>query len=138
MHKTFETSNTKMLWPKVIRQAYAQIWSGKYPRVIIKAPRGGGKSKLLGTIGFDEWYLRDRSVVNMGGSAVQAKIVYGYFKNCCDMDDSIDERIAGKAKAIETYSIAGNYFSSVTSSTKQTRGKHPDTFISDEPCETSD
>ena len=54
------------------------------------------------------------------------------------MDDSIDERIAGKAKAIETYSIAGNYFSSVTSSTKQTRGKHPDTFISDETCETSD
>lgn len=42
------------------------------------------------------------------------------------------------AKAIETKATAGAYFSSVTASTKQTRGKHPDVLISDETCETSD
>jgi len=110
----------------------------QFPRVIIKAPRGGGKSKLLGTIGFDDWYLRERKVVNMGGSAVQAKIVYDYFKDCTEMDASISDSIKGKSNAIRTLGVAGNYFSSVTSSTKQTRGKHPDTFISDETCETSD
>lgn len=110
----------------------------KYPRVIIKAPRGGGKSNLLGTIGFDDWYLRQRKVVNMGGSAVQATIVYNYFKDYCDIDESIERHIKGKPKAMMTMGIDGNYFSSVTASTKQTRGKHPDTFISDETCETTD
>jgi len=109
-----------------------------YPRIIIKAPRGGGKSKLLGTVGFDDWYLRTRKVVNMGGSAVQAKIVYDYFKDYCDIDESISGHIKGKLKAIETNGIDGNYFCSVNASTKQTRGKHPDTFISDETCETAD
>lgn len=114
------------------------MWSGKYPRIIIKAPRGGGKSKLLGTFGFDDWFLRRRKVVNMGGSAVQAKIVYDYFQAYCDIDMSIGGTIKGKAKAMMTMGVDGNYFSSVTASTKQTRGKHPDTLISDETCETSD
>lgn len=106
--------------------------------MIIKAPRGGGKSKLLGTIGFDLWYLKKRKVVNMGGSAVQATIVYNYFKDYCDIDASIATQISGKPKAIMTTAEEGNYFSSVTASTKQTRGKHPDVFISDETCETTD
>jgi hypothetical protein len=104
----------------------------------MKAPRGGGKSKLLGTIGFDEWYLRNSKVVNMGGSAVQATIVYNYFKAYCDIDASISTHIEGVAKAIETRATTGAYFSSVTASTKQTRGKHPDILLSDETCETSD
>lgn len=106
--------------------------------MIIKAPRGGGKSKLLGTVGFDDWFLNKRKVVNMGGSAVQAKIVYDYFRGYCDIDASIQTTIKGKLKAIETIGVEGNYFCSVNASTKQTRGKHPDTFISDETCETAD
>lgn len=93
---------------------------------------------MLGTVGFDEWYLRKRKVVNMGGSAVQASLVYGYFKNYCDIDASVEENIDGVAKAISTKSVDGNYFSSVTASTKQVRGKHPDDLLSDETCETTD
>lgn len=143
MHKTFP-SKEPMSWPRVIRQAYAQVWAtddqGRHlnPRIIIKAPRGGGKSKLLGTVGFDLWYLKRRKVVNMGGSAVQATIVYNYFKDNCDISGDVAASIDGQAKAIETRGVAGNYFSSVTASTKQTRGKHPDVFISDETCETTD
>lgn len=137
LHKTYEAKEP-MAWPKVIRQAYGLVWSGLHPRVIIKAPRGGGKSKLLGTIGFDLWYLKGRKVVNMGGSAVQATIVYNYFKDYSDIDASISNQIQGRSKAISTTADAGNYFSSVTASTKQTRGKHPDVFISDETCETTD
>ncbi len=69
---------------------------------------------------------------------MQAKIVYDYFKDYCAIDDSVEADIKGKLKAIETNGIDGNYFCSVNASTKQTRGKHPDTFISDETCETSD
>ena len=143
MHNVYPAKEP-MLWPRVIRQAYAKMWAtaptGRhiYPRIIIKAPRGGGKSKLLGTFGFDEWYLRNRKVVNMGGSAVQATIVYNYFKSYCDIDASVMTSVSGKLKAIETAGVDGNYFSSVNASTKQVRGKHPDDLISDETCETSD
>lgn len=138
MHTKYPTATDPMMWPRVIRDAYAKIWSGQFPRVIIKAPRGGGKSKLLGTIGFDDWYINRRKVVNMGGSAVQAKIVYDYFKDYCDIHDSVAGDVKGKLKAIETTGVAGNYFCSVNASTKQVRGKHPDTLISDETCETDD
>lgn len=74
----------------------------------------------------------------MGGSAVQAGLVYNYFKDYCDLDVSVTDHIDGTAKAISTTSVNGNYFSSVTASTKQVRGKHPDDLLSDETCETSD
>lgn len=74
----------------------------------------------------------------MGGSAVQATIVYNYFKDYCDIDASVGATIKGLPKAMGTTANEGHYFSSVTASTKQTRGKHPDVFISDETCETSD
>lgn len=137
MHKRFPTKKP-MQWPKAIRAAYAQIWNGQHRRIIIKAPRGGGKSKLLGTAGFDLWYLKGRSVVNMGGSFVQAEIVYGYFAECCDMDATVGDTVAGEITMTETEAVAGHKFSCVTASTKQTRGKHPDCFFSDETCETSD
>lgn len=137
MHKSYP-SLEPMKYPVAIRKAYAAIWSGKHQRIIIKAPRGGGKSKLLGTVGFDLWYLKGRKVVNMAGSAVQATVVYNYFKDYCDIDVSIENYIDGEPLAIMTKSVLGNTFASVTASTKQIRGKHPDALISDETCETSD
>lgn len=74
----------------------------------------------------------------MGGSFVQAEIVYGYFSECCDMDATVQDSVAGEITMTETEAIAGHKFSCVTASTKQTRGKHPDVFMSDETCETSD
>lgn len=117
------------------------MWSRKYTRVIIKAPRGGGKSKLLGTLGFDEWFLRDQKVVNMGGSLAQADIVYGYFQDYCDIDASIVNHVKGGAAGIkrgETESVDGVTFNCVAASAKSVRGKHPDILLSDETCETAD
>ena len=74
----------------------------------------------------------------MGGSFIQAQIVYNYFKDYTDIDASIAGQIDGVTKMIETRATEGNTFSCITASTKQTRGKHPDTFISDETCETTD
>jgi hypothetical protein len=127
-----------MRWPKVIREAYAKIWSGKYNRIIIKAPRGGGKSKMLGTVGFDLWYLKERAVVNMAGSYSQAQIVYDYFTEYTDIDPRMGDYIDGKITMSKTVAKPGNFFTCITASTKQTRGKHPDVFISDETCESAD
>lgn len=69
---------------------------------------------------------------------MQAKIVYNYFKDYCDIDASVAATIKGLPRETGTTANEGHYFSSVTASTKQIRGKHPDTLISDETCETSD
>ncbi len=50
-------------------------------RFIIKGPRGGGKSKMLGALGFVKWLLQSQSIVDMGGSLQQAQGVYNYFVN---------------------------------------------------------
>lgn len=74
----------------------------------------------------------------MGGSLVQAQVVYGYFEDYCAIDQSITASVEGNITASETIGDAGNAFNCVTASPKQVRGKHPDTLISDETCETSD
>ncbi len=74
----------------------------------------------------------------MAGSAMQATMVYNYFKDYCDIDASVAQHIDGEPLAIRTQATEGHMFSSVTASTKQTRGKHPDALISDETCETND
>ena len=84
------------------------------------------------------WYLKQRKVVNMAGSFVQAQIVYNYFKDYCDIDATIEKAINGKAKMAETKAEEGHTFHCVTASSKQVRGKHPDALISDETCETAD
>lgn len=105
---------------------------------------------MLGTLGFDLWYFKGRKVVNMGGSQVQAEIVYGYFKDYTEIGTNKDiENETGKATGVgafikgdatrnRTDSVGGNYFSCVTASQKQVRGKHPDVLLSDETAETDD
>lgn len=74
----------------------------------------------------------------MAGSLVQAEVVYNYFTDYCEIDPSIRNHIKGNVTMTETEGVANNTFSCVTASPKQVRGKHPDTLISDETCETSD
>lgn len=84
------------------------------------------------------WYLKGRSVVNMGGSLVQAEIVYGYFTDYCDIDAHMASKVDGNITITETKAVEGNTFCCVTASPKSVRGKHPDILISDETCETTD
>lgn len=77
----------------------------------------------------------------MGGSLVQAEVVYGYFTDYCAMDPSIYDSVAGGERGVtmsETDGVGGNAFSCVTASEKSIRGKHRDALFSDETCETSD
>jgi len=74
----------------------------------------------------------------MGGSLVQAEVVYGYFTDYCDIDASVKRSVAGDVTQSETQAAEGHTFSCVTASPKQIRGKHMDVLISDETVETSD
>lgn len=108
-------------------------------RAIIKAPRGGGKSQIIATLGFCLWYLYDRQCIDMGGSLEQAKEVYKYFISYVE-NEQIDI-ISGLPKDPTlqlTYNAHKKYFKCVTASPKQVRGPHPDVLLGDEVCETDD
>lgn len=104
----------------------------------MKAPRGGGKSKLLSALGFCLWIFKGRSGIDMGGALEQAKIVYNYFTNYCYCDDGISEQLLKDPTISITETKQGNYFKCVTASPKQVRGPHPDFLMVDEACEAKD
>ena len=105
-------------------------------RFIIKGPRGGGKSKILGALGFVTWYLRLLSIVDMGGSLQQAQGVYNYFVSHIFSSPSIVKSLPNEPTMKETKSDKGNYFKAVAASPKAVRGPHPDHLYIDEACET--
>src|SRR5690242_18685171 len=53
-------------FPKKLRLIFACLWLQQdmhgrpATRFIMKGPRGGGKSKMLGALGFVKWYLQLR------------------------------------------------------------------------------
>ncbi len=129
----------RVKWPKKFRYVFAQIWTGKAgKKVIITGPRGGGKSMLMGVLGFVLWFLRKKSIVDMGGALAQAKIVYGYFSNIVyTMKPAL--QFCRKDPLMEhTESVEGNYFKALPASPKAVRGPHPDVLLADEVCEAKD
>ena len=104
----------------------------------MKAPRGGGKTQFLGTIGFDMWYFKNLSGVDMGGSENQAKELYNYFTDYCFVDGERLEGIPKDPTITHTELDTGKYFKAVTASPKQVRGPHPDYLLIDEACEVKD
>ena len=128
-------------FPAKIREIFALIWFYKqhgYRRFIIKGPRGGGKSKLLGAIGFCLWLFKKLDIVDMGGSEEQAKIIYNYFVDHCHTVRPVAEGLPGKPQMHRTMSDVGNYFKAIASSMKKIRGPHPDVLFGDEVCEAKD
>lgn len=133
-----------MKFPKKIRILFALLWlqqdlkGNPANRFIIKGPRGGGKSKLLGAIGFVAWYLKYYSIVDMAGSLNQAKEVYKYFSAHCYSHPAIIDGLPREPTINETKSERKNYFKAVAASEKQIRGPHPDWLLVDEACEAED
>lgn len=129
----------KLKWPRKFREIFAQIWLGKAgKKIIITGPRGGGKSVLLGAIGFCLWFLRNKSVVDMGGSLAQAKLVYSYFTSIVYSNPQMLAHCEKEPLMEKTVAKGGNYFSAVPASPKAVRGPHPDVLMADEVCEAKD
>ncbi len=133
-----------MRFPKKLRLIFALIWlrqdqHGRLAtRFIIKGPRGGGKSKILGALGFVTWFLQCQSIVDMGGSLQQAQGVYNYFVSHIYAQPTIVAALPDEPTMKETKSDKGNYFKAVAASPKAVRGPHPDKLYIDEACETKD
>lgn len=134
-----QTFNKRTKWPKKLRWIFAEIWTGRSgPNVIIAAPRGGGKSNMLGSLGFALFFFRDLKVVDMGGALAQAKIVYQYFSSIAYADPRILAVLPKEPMMERTEGTDENYFMCVAASPKAVRGPHPDVLMADEVCETPD
>ena len=135
-----------MRFPKKLRIIFACLWlqqdlrGNPATRFIIKGPRGGGKSKMLGALGFARWYLKLRKIVNLGGSLEQAKGVYNYFLGhvFAEGAETIRESLPADPTMLRTETELGNYYRAVAASQKQVRGPHPDDLYIDEACEAKD
>ena len=131
-------------FPVKLRRIFGYIWNQKGPdgkkcsRFIIKGPRGGGKTLMVGAVGFARWLLKLRSIVAMGGSLVQSQNVYNYFSGHCYGHHSILDGLPKEPTMHKTNSDKGNYFKAVAASQKQIRGPHPDDLMIDEACEAKD
>jgi hypothetical protein len=131
-------------FPKKLRIIFACLWlqqdlkGNPATRFIMKGPRGGGKSKMLGALGFVKFYLSLLNVIDMGGSLMQAQGVYNYFIGHVYAHDSITNSLPSEPTMHRTESDKGNYFKAVAASQKQVRGPHPDNLYIDEACETKD
>ena len=135
-----------MRFPRKLRTVFACLYlqqdlKGRpCGRFIIKGPRGGGKSKLLGAIGFTRWYLLLKKIVNLGGSLEQAKGVYNYFLGHVFTEDAdaIRASLPDEPTMLRTETEKGNYYRAVAASQKQVRGPHPEDLYIDEACEAKD
>lgn len=133
-----------MLFPRKLRIIFACLWlqqdlQGRPAnRFIIKGPRGGGKSKMLGALGFVRWFLKLRNIVNLGGSLEQASGVYKYFTDYIYVCEAILNALPKEPTMLRTRTDQGNYFRAVAASQKQVRGPHPDDLNIDEACEAKD
>lgn len=137
--KLLRSTYPDILWPKKFRYIFGEIWTGRAgKKVIITGPRGGGKSVLMGALGFCLWFLRERSVVDMGGSLAQAKIVYGYFSAIIFGNDNILKYCKKDPLMEHTENTEGKYFKALPASPKAVRGPHPDVLLGDEVCEAKD
>jgi len=126
-------------WPKKLREIFADIWFGRAGQhVIMKGPRGGGKSRFLGSLGFALWFFKKQKVVDMAGSFEQAKGVYEYFLIPLNANASLSKYLRKEPTMEQTTASGGNYFKCVTASPKQVRGPHPDSLFADEACEIKD
>lgn len=130
--------NPGMRWPKPIKQFFADAWQETSSRIIGKANRGGGKTQVLGALGFSKFYFQGRNIVNMGGSMVQAQNVYDRFREHCYIDESIYGSFPTEPLMSITKSDKGNYYKAIAASARQARGPHPDALFIDEVAEAND
>ena len=125
-------------FPKKIKKIFLDIYSGQYSRVIIKGPRGGGKSKLLSAVAFRLWFSKHRDIVDMGGVYAQAKIVYNYITEYIESDEKFLSILDKPPLMHSTKDKNGKYIKCVPTSPKQVRGPHPDVLLGDEIVEAKD
>lgn len=143
VYKFFEERTDIQLVPKIkmmMEYVFERVEAGKIVRLIVKGPRGGGKTfGIASCIEFPLWFFYDFDCVNMGGSSSQAKKAYKAIKLLLDIPEV--ERHVERSVISSTEKKNGTWINVLATSSKQVRSPHPGNkrkggllFI-DEECE---
>lgn len=109
---------------------------------ILSAGRGAGKTQVVAWI--VAWSMaclpdiyEKYSVVILGGSSEQSKIMYSYFKDAIYKTRYLELRLAGDPTKSETVFQSG-FVKALTASERSVRGPHPELLILDEVAAADD
>lgn len=108
-------------------------------RVILKGPRGGGKTRCLASIELILWHVYAWDVINLGGSFSQSEKVYSYLTEAFN-SKSIEPLLISSTQK-KTQSKEGHSIFVLAATEKQTRSPHiggkdrGGLLIIDEECE---
>ena len=91
-------------------------------RVILKGPRGGGKSRVLASLELILWHLYQWDVINLGGSFTQAEKVYTYLIEA--FTSKFMEPLIKRSVQRITESRLGSKIFVLAATEKQTRSPH--------------
>lgn len=128
---------------EIMNYTFNKIDERELVRIIIRGPRGGGKTFGIATcIEFPLWFWYDFDCVNMGGSTSQAKKAYKAIQTLLQIPE-VAKQVKNSIQAA-TEKHNGTWINVLASSTRQVRSPHPGNrnkggllFI-DEECEIQD
>lgn len=104
-----------------------RVKANKPVRVIIKGPRGSGKTYQMSAVEFVLWYLYDADCVNLGGSEQQASLAYKYIVNYIYKVPEVKSNVT---KVLQSDTVKNGpppqpYIKCLAASEKSVRGPHP-------------
>ena len=113
-------------------------------RFLLCVASGGGKTLLLGTIAV--WFCtvvakilgKPQTVIIVGGSLEQSKLVYEYILEIINNNDWIKSLVDGEPLRIMTKFKDGSWIKALPCSDKSILGQHPNIMIIDEAVQVGD
>lgn len=121
----FLRENGIMLPPRpkqFVRYVLEKAAAKEKVRVVVKATRGGGKTKIASALEFVLFYQYDYDFVNLGGSQHQAETAYEYMHSFFQIPDVA--RAMHKTLQSESKKFNGTWIKVLAASEKKTRTKH--------------
>ena len=114
------------------------ILFGKVSKAILWKPRGGGGSLSASVLIFLLMIYRKISIMDVGGSAEQSKVIYTYVKQLWNCIPLMRGRLLdGEPLTSETRLTTGVILKCIPATEKQSRGKHIPCVVIDEACQSN-
>jgi len=109
-------------FPPILRKLFDDVYHGRQKNVVVRAPRGGGKTFFAADIAFAKFYLQGWNVLDVAGALDQATILNEYVNEFLD-NREVSRYAEGETRVLVTGND-GNWIRACASSQTAVRGKH--------------
>jgi len=109
-------------FPPVIKKLFGDVYSGREHNVVVRAPRGGGKTFDVADIAWAKFYFQGWNVLDIAGALDQAQILNEYVAEFLERQD-VAQYAEGETRVLVT-GKDGNWIRACATSQTGIRGKH--------------